>query len=289
VRRLGLDIGGTRIKLALLDGDELVDTRTTETGSEDGPAAVAARAAALAGAAGEGTRVGVSLPGVIDADSGTARLLANLPGWEGIDPRAELARALGRPVSLVNDGHAFVLAESRLGAGRGARDVAGVVCGTGIGGALVLGSELHRGVGGRAGEIGHTTVAPDGSACGCGNRGCLELYAGSRAIARASGAETFEDAARAAAAGDERALRAVEDAGRALGIAIATLAVLVEPERIVVGGGTVEALGELLLGRVRAEVASRTADVSPGAEERIVAAELGSYAGAVGAALSAAG
>src|SRR5262245_55981565 len=142
VRRLGLDIGGTRIKLAVLDGDTIVETRMTETDAAGGPATVAARAAELAGETGDAASIGVSLPGVIDADSGAARLLANLPGWEGVDPRAELAQALDRRVELVNDGHAFVLAESRLGAGRGARDVAGVVCGTGIGGALVLDGKL---------------------------------------------------------------------------------------------------------------------------------------------------
>jgi len=285
VRRLGVDIGGTRIKLALVDGDEIVETRVVETGSEQGPQAVIARVAALVDEVGDREPVGVSLPGVFEPESGAALLLANLPGWEGIDARRELSRAIGAPVALVNDGHAFALAESRLGAGRDARDVLCVVCGTGVGGAVVLGGKLHRGVGGRAGEIGHTTVAPDGPLCGCGNRGCLELYAGSRAIARAADRESFEDTARAAAEGDTIAREAIRDAGRHIGVAVAGIAVVLEPERIVVGGGTVEAAGELLLDAARAETRARTAGVSPGAEARVVGARLGSFAGAIGAAL----
>ena len=99
------------------------------------------------------------------------------------DPLEEL---LGVPVRLINDGHAFALAESKLGAGRGAADVMCVVCGTGVGGGLVLGGRLHLGVTDRGGELGHHTVDETGPACPCGNRGCLELYAGARAIATAA-------------------------------------------------------------------------------------------------------
>lgn len=285
-RRLGLDIGGTNVKLAVLEGERVVDRQTTPTGAAAGPAAVLERTAALGAFAGAVDSVGVCLPGVFDPQAGTA-LLANLPGdWASLDVRVELERALGRDVVVLNDGHAFGLAESHLGAGRGARDVLCVVCGTGVGGALVLDGRLHQGVGGRAGEIGHTTVAPDGTACSCGNRGCLELYAGARAIARAAGDETFEATAAAAREGDERALTAVRHAGTALGVALANAVVLLAPERVVVGGGTVAAVGDLLLEPARAELAARVAALARPPADLVVRAELGSYAGAIGAALA---
>jgi glucokinase len=285
-RRLGLDIGGTNVKLAVLEGERVVDRQTTPTGAADGPAAVLERTAALGASAGAVESVGVCLPGVFDPQAGTA-LLANLPGnWGSLDVHAELERALGRDVVVLNDGHAFGLAESHLGAGRGARDVLCVVCGTGVGGALVLDGRLHQGVGGRAGEIGHTTVAPDGPACSCGNHGCLELYAGARAIARAAGRETFEATATAAREGDERAAAAIRAAGAALGIALTNALMLLMPERVVIGGGTVAATGDLLLGAARAELERRAAGLAPLEVITVVPAELGSYAGAIGAALA---
>src|SRR5581483_6780502 len=138
-------------------------------------------------------------------------------------------------VRLINDGHAFALAESTLGAGRGAPNVMCVVCGTGIGGGLVLGGTLHLGPEQRAGEFGHHTVIADGAPCGCGNHGCLELYAGARAIAAAAGTATFDDAVVAARAGDERARCALADAGALIGLAIANVLIFVCPDRVVVG------------------------------------------------------
>jgi glucokinase len=285
-RRLGLDIGGTNIKLAVLEDERLVDTRSTPTDAVAGPSAVLERAVGLGEAVGGVDSVGVCLPGVFDEEAGTA-LVANLPGdWSALDVRAELARGLGREVAVLNDGHAFGLAESRLGAGRGARDVLCVVCGTGVGGAIVLDGRLHRGVGGRAGEIGHTSVAPDGPVCACGNRGCLELYAGARAIARAAGRETFEETATAARDGDERAAGAIREAGTALGIALANAVMLLMPERVAVGGGTVAATGNLLLDVAGRELESRAAGIAPLDTIAVVPAELGAYAGAIGAALA---
>jgi glucokinase len=288
VRRLGLDIGGSQIKLALLDGEEVVDTRSADSAAEEGPPAVLARLAALAGDASAADSVGVALPGVLAA-SGAAALLANLPGWEGLDVRAELRRALGRDLAFLNDGHAFGLAESRLGAGRGAQSMFGVVVGTGVGGALVLDGRLQRGAGGRAGELGHATVEPDGPECACGNRGCLELYAGAPAIARAAGRDSFAEVAAAGTDGDAAALAAIEAAGRRVGVAVTNLLVTLAPERIVVGGGVVAATGELLLGPLRGEVGRRARGVAALDSIAIVPAELGRYAGAIGAALAGSG
>jgi glucokinase len=287
VRRLGLDLGATNIKLALLDDDRLVATDQAPTRSEDGgPPAVLARMADLVDSAGPVDAVGVGLPGLFDED-GVAILLPNLFGdWTDQPVRAPLEDALGRRVRLINDGHAFALAESTLGAGAGARNVMCIVCGTGIGGGLVLDGRLHLGQAQRAGEFGHQTLTEDGPVCECGNRGCLELFAGARAIARAAGATTFEAALDAARDGDDRARAALERAGTLIGIALANVVIFLTPDRVVIGGGVAQA-GHLLLEPIRASVADR-ARVAPLEQIEIVPAALGAFAGAIGAALWAA-
>lgn len=284
MRNLGLDLGGTNIKLALLDGGEVVEEQAVPTLSEHGgPDAVLRRMAELADSVGGVDSVGAAVPGLLD-DGGVAVLFPNLHGaWAGVPVRARLEAALGQPVALINDGHAFALAESTLGAGRGAPDVMCVVCGTGIGGGLVLGGRLHLGVADRAGEFGHHTVVLDGPRCECGNSGCLELFAGSRAIARAAGAESFDVVVRRARDGDPAAVGALAGAGRLIGIAVANVLIFVAPCRVVVGGGVTEA-GELLVGPLRASIAEH-ACVAPLDDIGIVTAELGPRAGAIGAAL----
>jgi glucokinase len=283
-KRLGLDLGGTDVKLVVLENEEVVETDTTPTRSEEGPEAVLARLGDFGRRAGHVDSIGVALPGQVDRE-GNALFLPNLHGdWTGTPIAAPLELAFGTPVSLLNDGHAFALAEARVGAARGARDVVCIVCGTGVGGGLVLDGRLHLGIDERGGEIGHTTVEPDGDVCGCGNRGCVEAIAGSRAIARAAGKDSFSDVLRAARTGEPASVAALERAGRALGIAVANVAVLLTPERVVVGGGVSEA-GELLLGPLRDEVVRRAGAVTPVDRITIVRAELGSFAGAIGAAL----
>jgi glucokinase len=148
----------------------------------------------------------------------------------------------------------------------------------------VLGGRLRLGVDGRAGEIGHHTVVVDGEPCGCGNRGCLETIAGARAIARAAGRDSFTEALAAARAGDPQAVEAIARAGRMLGVAIANLTIFVAPRRVVVGGGVAEA-GELLLGPLRDEMLRRAGSVAQLDRLPVVAAQLGPFAGAIGAAL----
>jgi glucokinase len=283
VRSLGLDLGGTNVKLAVLEDRRLVEVRQAPTDAGDGVDAVLGRMAALAESARPFQSVGVALPGLFDAD-GAAVLLPNLPAdWTGRRIREPLEQALERAVPLVNDGHAFALAESLLGAGRGAGNVMCIVCGTGIGGGLVLGGRLHLGPDDRAGEFGHHTVAESGARCECGNRGCLELYAGARAIARAAGAPTFDEALACARRGDKQAREAFRRAGELIGLAIANVVIFLCPDRVVVGGGVATA-GELLLEPLRASLAAR-ARVAPLERIAVVQAGLGAHAGAIGAAL----
>jgi glucokinase len=291
---VGLDLGGTNVKCAVVERDggalRVLATDWSPNGAADGPAAVLERVAALGRAMvepfGEPATAGLALPGHFDASSGTGVLLPNLRGdWAGRPIAGPVGERLGLPVTLVNDVRALTLAELRLGAGRGARDLVCVALGTGVGGGVVIGGRVHLGLG-HAGEIGHTTVDPDGPLCGCGNRGCLDRMASAQSIAAAAGRESVQAAADAARAGDAAAIAAFARAGEYVGRVLAGAIVLLWPERVVVGGGVADA-GELLLGPLREEI-RRRACVAPVDRIAVVAAELGSRAGAVGAALWAA-
>jgi len=283
VRSLGLDLGGTNIKLVVVEDGRVVDRAEAPTLSEEGAAAVLERMAELVRGAGHVGSVGVALPGLLDAD-GVAVLLPNLHGdWTGRAIREPLERSLDSRVSLINDGHAFALAEATFGAGRGGGNVMCVVCGTGIGGGLVLDGRLHLGPEQRAGEFGHHTVVEDGPLCECGNHGCLELSAGARRIAAAARAVSFDDVVARVRVGDAQAAAALERAGTLVGLAIANVLIFVCPDRVVVGGG-VAAAGDAFLGPLRDSVAD-SARVAPLDRIAIEAAELGPHAGAIGAAL----
>jgi glucokinase len=291
-RYLGLDLGGTNIKVAVVEERDgaaprivLRESRPTE--AHRGPDGVIERLAEVGRGAldrhgGVGT-VGVGLPGVFHEDTGHAVLLPNLPGdWNGVPVRDPLAAALGRPVAMVNDARAFSLAESLLGAARGLGTVVCLVLGTGVGGGIVVDGRLLRGTGG-AGEIGHQTVLLGGPRCGCGNSGCAEALTRGDVLARRGGRATAEEVYAAARAGDATALAAVEHVVRWLGVALANAYVLLAPDAFVVGGG-IAAAGDLLLGPLEAAVRRHVFIVAP-ERIRVLPAALGPYAGAIGAAL----
>ncbi len=287
-RWLGLDLGGTNIKSVVLDDDRVVGCDQRAADAERGPTTVIANLAAAGIEAIErwgpvdGAAVGV--PGLFDDRTGTIEFLPNLPGsWKGEPMTAPLEVALGVPTAIINDARAFTLAESRLGAAAGCRTVAALVLGTGIGGGVVVGGRLHFGRMGRAGELAHQVIVPDGPKCGCGNHGCLEALASSAAITRLAGSATVHEAFAAAAAGDERAAAALAEVADYLGIAIANLVTVLVPERVVIGGGVAEA-GDALLTLVREATARHCVLVPPDWYE-IVLAKLGPHAGAIGAAL----
>jgi glucokinase len=290
-RFLGLDVGGTNCKLAVLeiDGDrqELVATATIPTGPGD-PADVLGRLAAVAtelvAAHGPVAAAGAGVPGLFDEDRGRAVFLPNLPAsWTGQEVAGPLAAGLGVPVALINDARAFTLAESRMGAAAGCPTVVCLTLGTGVGGGVVVDGRLRFGPHGRAGELGHQVIEVGGPPCGCGNRGCVEAFAAGSALCRLGGRATPEAVFAAAAAGDARAAAAVAAVVGRLAVGIANLVTVLWPERVVVGGG-VAAAGERLFGPLRAAVAASAPLVDPSAYE-IVPAALGPAAGAIGAAL----
>jgi glucokinase len=291
-QHLGIDLGVTNLKWAVVerDGDEwrVVDQGQQPTLALEGAEAVIDRVAELARQARDRrpgiASLGIGVPGLYDPVAGSTRFLVNMPGeWFGRPVAPPVEATLGVPVVLINDARAFGLAELRLGAGRGARSLVGLTLGTGVGGVVAIDGRVHLGHDGTAGEVGHQTIDPAGPLCGCGNHGCLEAFARADRIAAACGTETAEAAVVAARAGDERALEGLGEIGRYLGIGIANMVVVVSPDRVVIGGG-VAAAGDLLLGPIRDEVRLRVRTTSVD-EVEIVTAELGTWAGAIGAAI----
>jgi glucokinase len=159
----------------------------------------------------------------------------------------------------------------------------GLTLGTGVGGVIAIGGRVHQGRDGTAGELGHQTIDPDGPWCGCGNRGCLEAFARADQLSLACGTATPEEAVTRARAGDERALDGLAQVGRYLGIGIANMVTVITPDRVVVGGG-VAAAGDLLFEPIRAELRRRVKTTSLDGVD-VVPAGLGTWAGAIGAAV----
>jgi glucokinase len=295
-RHLGLDLGGTNLKWAVVE--HAADTWSTvdrdsvptrlDVPADAVPATVTAQLAEVALAAttrcGPVDGIGIGVPGLYDPEAGTIRFLVNVPGpWAGHQVAGPVAAAVGVPAFLINDARAFGLAELRLGAGRGARSMIGLTLGTGVGGVLAVDGKVHQGHDGTAGEIGHQTIDPDGPWCGCGNRGCLEAYCRADQLAAACGTATTEEAVRAAEDGDPRARQGFADWGRYLGIGIANMITILSPDKVVLGGGVAQA-GDLVFGPIRAEIALRVKMTAPEQVE-LVPAQLGTWAGSMGAAV----
>jgi glucokinase len=297
-RHLGLDLGGTNIKWVVVghttdkrtDADEwtVVDKDELPTHADRGPDAVIERLAevgAQATARAPGIKsVGIGVPGLYNPADGTTRYLPNLPGqWMGRPMASVVSKSLNMPTHLINDARAFGLAELRLGAARGAGSMVGLTLGTGVGGVLAIDGRVRQGHDGTAGEFGHQTIEPDGPPCTCGNRGCLEAFARADQIAALCGAATAEEAFDRARAGDARATAGVAQIGRYLGIGIANMIVAITPDKVVIGGGVAAAL-DLLIDHIWAELRTRVHVTSLGSVE-IVAAQLGVWAGGIGAAV----
>lgn len=290
-RHLGLDLGGTNLKWTVVehaaDDWRILDRGLVPT-LAGGPDAIVPQLAETGQAALDRwpgvTTAGIGVPGLYDPRSGATRFLVNVPGpWDGYLVAGPVAAVLGVPVALINDARAFGLAELRLGAGRGASSMVGLTLGTGVGGVFAIDGKVHQGHDGTAGEIGHQTIDPDGPSCNCGNHGCLEAFARADRIAEACGTATAEEAVERARDGDAAAVEGLRRVGRYLGIGIANMIVVISPDRVVIGGG-IAAAGDLLLDEARAEIRRRVRTTAI-EEVEIVTAELGTWAGSIGAAI----
>jgi glucokinase len=306
---LGIDIGGTKVAGGVVapDGTVVATARRATPGSsvsetEDAIAAVVDDLARVHD--GPLVGVGVGAAGWFDRTGDTVLFSPHL-AWRNSTLRKDLSARLQRPMWVGNDADAAAWAEYRYGAATGADLALMITLGTGIGGGIVMDGRLRRGSHGVAGEWGHMRVVPDGRLCACGNRGCWEQYASgtalgqtAREVARNSpaaaalllervdgdaGRLTGEHVATAAADGDPLALELLAEVGSWLGQGIADLAAVLDPEVVVIGGG-VSVLGEMVLrpARERLERALPGRGFRPG--PRVVAARLGAQAGLVGAA-----
>jgi glucokinase len=266
----------------------VLDRDQVATPAAEGPDVVVSRLASVGTEAIDRspgvTSVGIGVPGLYDPATGTTRFLVNFPGgWPGVPVAGPVGTALGLPASLINDARAFGLAELRLGAARGATSMVGLTLGTGIGGVIAIDGRVHQGHDGTGGELGHQTLEPDGPPCGCGNRGCLEAFARADRIAAVCGTATAEAAMDAARAGDPRAVAGLLVVGRYLGIGIANMIAVVNPDVVVIGGG-VSAAFDLLRAPIEAELRERVRTTALDLV-RLAPAELGTWAGAIGAAI----
>ena len=302
---IGVDLGGTNLRTAILSPDgNILDRHKEATCAADGWEKVVARLIEnikrqRKSAIQQGfdvAAVGVGAPGVIQADKGIVVKSPNFPDWNNLPLKDQLEKALGTPVFLENDANAAALGEQWRGAGRGIRSMILLTLGTGVGGGIILDNKIWHGADGMAGEIGHMTLIPDGRPCTCGNTGCLEMYSSARgivqsfreALGKSGGVPdqlkqiSSEQVYEAAGAGNETAVRVMKDMGRMLGIGIASLINIFNPERIVVGGGVKDAW-PLFIGATREEIIKRAFAV-PAKRTEIVPSELGDDAGMVGAA-----
>jgi predicted NBD/HSP70 family sugar kinase len=239
----------------------------------------------LGGTVGELLAVGLALPAPIDPRTGMVSTPGLLRGWEGIDVAESLTARIGRPVFVDSEANLAGLAEAREGSARSASSSVFIRVGHTISAGLIVGGDLFRGVNGKAGQIGHVTIDENGPICRCGNRGCLDTFVGSRALinslAASHGPLRLKDIVARALAGDLGCRRVIEDAGRRVGVAVAGVVNLLNPEAIAVGGLMAEA-GDLILGPLR-EALDRCAIPSAAATVELRPAELGDQADIVGA------
>jgi glucokinase len=300
---IGVDLGGTNMRTALLSPDGLIlDRHKVSTHAAEGWKQVVARLVENIVryqkiAIGKGLNVaaaGVGAPGVIQMESGIVVKSPNFPDWNNLPLKEVLEKALNVPVFIENDANAAALGERWLGAGRDINSMILLTLGTGVGGGIVLNKQIWQGADGMAGEIGHMTLIPDGRLCGCGNTGCLEMYASARGIVQSyreavnsSGiamvAElSSEQIYQAARDGEKVACKVMKDMGRMLGIGIANLINIFNPQMIVLGGGVKDAW-QLFINATQEEVMRRAFKV-PAERTKIVPSLLGDDAGMVGAA-----
>ncbi len=265
---LGIDFGHTHVQVAAAGFDHSILSECRLDLDVDHRASAAFESAAkmvgvVLGEAGVDRKqvvaAGIGVPGPIDRIKGTVGSTTILPDWVGLHVADEMEARLGVPVAVENDANLGALAEQTWGAGRGCANFAYIKAATGIGAGLVIDGRLLRGVTGTAGEIGHMTLDERGALCYCGSRGCLETVASGPSIVRhlsTRGGQpvTLPEVITLALNGDWPCRRAVSDAGREIGLAVAGLCNLINPERVIVGG-IMSRAGDILLDPLRESIA----------------------------------
>lgn len=279
--RVGIDVGGTKCFGVLVDengqvvrevryptppADELIDLLQSMFIELDGSASL-----------------GIGVPGLITTD-GVIKASPNMRGAKNVPVGPELRSRLGVDVHVENDATMAAYGEWKIGAARGAQNAVMVTLGTGIGGGIVMGGELHRGANGFTGEIGHMVVQRDGVECVCGRRGCWERYASGSALKMLSGGMSGEEVFAAHARGDAHAQKVVAEFADWIAVGLANMTNICDPEVIVIGGGVVQSFGEVI-DSVRSSFVAALYSSELRAHPRLEIATLGERAGAIGCAL----
>jgi len=305
---IGIDLGGTNTKLALVDDKgRIVTRRLISTGEYP---AKEAFIEAISGCvkeilAARGIKavrgIGIGTPGLVDSRKGIVYSLTNIPGWDRVFLKKLLERSTRLPVFVDNDVNLMALGELKFGAGIGVKNLICLTLGTGVGGGIIIDGRLYRGTTLSAGEIGHISINENGPRCNCGGRGCLERYVGNRYIVALAtrkirrGKKTIvtklvnNDLSRitpfvlstAARRGDELAISIWQEMGKHLGVALSGVVNLLNPEVIVIGGGVANA-GKVLFDALRKTVRERAMEI-PVKAVKIVRGKLGQDAGIIGA------
>lgn len=305
---IGIDVGGTKVLGGVVDEAGKVLTTARKDTPRQGGSALTQTIADVAKELLEQysvASVGVSAAGFVSSDRKTMLATPNIADWNGVDLDNQLSTLIGLPVVIENDANAAAWGEAKFGAGKNQDHMMMLTVGTGIGGGIVVNGALYRGAFGIAAEFGHMRVVPEGHICGCGARGCFEQYASGNALlrhareainaspevarnllSRGDGTvagltgQAITDAARD---GDPVALAAFNTTGQWLGAGIASLAVLLDPACVVIGGGVIDA-GEILLKPTRESLERSMPFAGKHPYPQIIAAQLGNEAGLVGVA-----
>ena len=309
--RIGVDIGGTNIKIALVDFDgKIIYSNTTPTRAEMGyEAGINNIKQAIKDLAQETKMdlksieaIGFGLPGQIDYKAGIVKNLPNIPGWVNVPLAKIIEEEFSIPTRLDNDVRCAALGELNFGAGKGCENLICITVGTGIGSGIILNGKLVRGASNAAGEIGHIKMTMnDGPLCGCGDYGCFEAYASGPAIVTmakeyisggksAKYKEMATDGiispyivAQAALQGDAVSIQIFKQMGKIIGLGLSSVINLLNPEKIIIGGGVADA-GDILLDPIKQTIKERTMPIQAQAVE-IVPAQLANTAGVIGASL----
>ena len=311
-KRIGIDVGGTNVKIALVDGEgKIIYSNSVPTYAQMGyeytvnniKQAIRDLMKETNTDAKEIEGIGFDFPGQVDYKTGVVKLAPNIPGWVNVPIAQMIEEEFNIPTRIDNDVRCAALGELKFGAGKGCENFVCITVGTGIGSGLVINGQLVRGAANAAGEIGHIKLQMNGGPiCGCGDTGCLEAFASGpsivamaqeylkggkstkfREMAGADGENTPYIVAKAAEAGDPVAKRIFEIVGTYIGMGLVSVINLLNPEKVIIGGG-VAAAGDLLLDPIRKTIKER-AMVVAGNSVEIVPAELGNSAGVIGASM----
>ena len=295
--KIGIDLGGTNLKIALLDYSCHIIHKHVQPTSQfcqkdslinaivDSVESIFSKynlkRSDIAG-------VGLGLPGPIDYDRGVVHFFPNIPGWNKVGLSAILKRRLRLPVYIDNDANVMALAEYNLGAAKGSRNAVCLTLGTGVGGGLILNGQLYRGSTYAAGEIGHMPLNEQGPDCNCGGIACLESYIGNRRISQEVYRKfakniPLDEVSAMASSGNKKAVALWNQVGNHLGVALVSIVNLLNPDCIVIGGGVAGA-GPILLDKVVEVIHARSMSVQARAV-KVMKAKLGNDAGMIGAGL----